>query len=60
MFILVSVLPMRCKVDKFLSWPNAEVATKAETAKVMAEILVKLTRYSLRKKAISPNKILSR
>ena len=50
MFILVSVLPMRCKVDKFLSWPNAEVATKAETAKVMAEILVKLTRYSLRKK----------
>jgi hypothetical protein len=51
---------MRCKVDKFLSWPNAEVATKAETAKVMAEILVKLTIYSLRKKAISPEKILSR
>jgi len=47
---LVSVLPMRCRVDKFLSCANADVATIAETAKVTAEIFRKLTRYSLWKK----------
>jgi hypothetical protein len=37
------VLPMRCKVDKFLSWAKVVVATNADTAKVMAEIFLKIT-----------------
>jgi hypothetical protein len=43
MFMLVSVLPMRCRVDKFLSWAKVVVATNAVTAKVMAEMFLKIT-----------------